>query len=228
MKKIPILLTSLLIALSMAGCSNKNTAFNNSGNTEESSDPYKTMENPRKIDKGLLDYFLPDGSKAHFQGEGADNAELDIDFAMPYENYVVVHENNGNAIAQYVYEIGEKQITTLSYDLVDSNTDFPTLEEIKKMEPVGVYLHKPFEKGQTFGQWEIVETDVPVETFYKNFDHAFVVQSTEPIIGAENKSYIVKKYFVEGIGEVKRESIMETTDGEPLVITSTLESVSKP
>ncbi|MBB4826030.1 hypothetical protein HNO89_003267 [Sporosarcina luteola] len=228
MKRISFVLTCLVISLSVAGCSNKTTSLINTGNTGESTDPYQAKEDSRQIDKGLLDYFLPDGSKAHFQGEGADNAELDIDFAMPYENYVVVHENNGSAIAQYVYEIGEKQITTLSYDLVDSNINFPTLEEIKKMEPVGVYLHKPFEKGQTFGQWEIVETDVPVKTFYKNFDHAFVVQSTEPMIGVENKSYIIKKYFVEGIGEVKRESIMETTDGEQLVITSTLESVSKP
>ena len=182
-------LSVLLIGLLLAGCSNKNTAFNNSGNTGESNNPNQTMDNPRKIDQGLLDYFLPDGSKAHFHGEGVDNAELDVDFNMPYEHYVVVHENNGDAIARYVYEIGETQITTLSYDLVDANTDFPTLDEIKKMEPVGVYLQKPFEKGQKFGKWEIIETGASVETYYKNFDNAFVVQSVEPIIGVKNKSY---------------------------------------
>lgn len=229
MKKAAIFLSALLFMIFMAGCSSgkENTVPNNSGNSGK---PLKSNETSgvQKVDKGLLDYFLADGAKAHFRGEGQNFSELDVQFAMPYENYVIVHESNGQAIVRYVYQIGEKQITTLSYDLVDSTTDFPSLDEIKKMEPVGVYLHKPFEKGQLFGQWEIVETDVPVETYFKDFDNAFVLQSTEPIIGAENKAYIIKKYFVEGFGEVKRESIMKTADGEHLVMTSTLESVSQP
>ena len=38
----------------------------------------------------MIDFFLPDGSKAHYLGEGNEFAELDIEVAHPYEKYVIV------------------------------------------------------------------------------------------------------------------------------------------
>ncbi|MFD1205886.1 MULTISPECIES: hypothetical protein [Sporosarcina] len=219
-QKLFILLTFSILVI--AGCSRKDTTtLNNSGNSGESTNPNVNMENPTKVDMSLLDYFLPDGSKAHFKGEGNEFAELDIDFAQPYEHYVIVHENNGGALTRYIYKIGEDEVTTISYDVVENEQDFPTLDEINKMKPAGVYLRQPFEVGTTFDKWEIVETGVTVETPYQTFNDAFVIESKE-------KDAINRKYFAKGVGEVKRESIMKLENGEEYVVTSTLESVSQP
>ncbi|MDN4607624.1 hypothetical protein [Sporosarcina highlanderae] len=219
---IALLLTTLLVM----GCSNKTTTLNNSGNSGESNDSDQVTENGKNqvketVDESLKNYFLPEGSKAHFHGEGNEFAEFDMTFAMPYENIVGVHVNNGGAIIRYIYKIEKDQITTINHTAVDMNADFPSLEEIEAMKPEGVYLKKPFKVGTTFGKWKITETDVTVETPYQTFDNAFVIES-------EENNAVNRKYFVEGYGEVKRESIMEAENNQKFIVSSTLESVSKP
>lgn len=229
MKKKSLFLPILLIVLIASGCTNKTTSLNNSGNSGETTNPNKQKENNEESNENLdqnnqslLDYFLPAGSNAHFKGEGNEFAELDIDFAHPYEDYVILHENNGGSLIRHIYRIEKDQILTMEQKAVDLNEDFPSLEEIEAMESIGVYLKKPFEVGTTFDEWEIVETDVTVETPYETFDHAFVLEE-------KGDDFINRKYFVEGFGEVKREAIMETVDAdEDFIVTSTLESVTKP
>ncbi|WP_252503338.1 hypothetical protein [Sporosarcina sp. Marseille-Q4943] len=219
----------LLFALIASGCTNNTTSLNNSGNSGETTNPNgqqgktdDSTEKPDQNDQSLLDYFLPDGSKAQFKGEGNEFAALDIDFAHPYENYVIVHENNGGALIRRIYKIDKDQITKMEEIPVDLHEDFPSQQEIEAMEPLGVYLKKPFEIGTTFDSWEIVETDVTVDTPYQKFEHAFVIEE-------KGDDFVNRKYFVEGFGEVKRESIMKTVDDEEdYVVTSTLESVTKP
>lgn len=229
MKGKPLLLQVLLLVLIASGCTNKTTSLNNSGNSGERSNPdeqkdnsQNTEEKPNQNDQTLLDYFLPAGSTARFRGEGNEFAELDIDFAHPYEDYVILHENNGGAVIRRVYKIEKDQILKMEEKPVDINEDFPSLQEIEAMEPIGIYLKKPFEVGTTFDEWKVVETDVAIETPYQKFDHAFVIEE-------KGEDFVNRKYFVEGFGEVKRESIMKTVDeDEDFVVTSTLESVTKP
>ena len=219
----------LLIALIASGCTNKTTSLNNSGNSGETTNPDEqheqpddATEKPDQNDQTLLDYFLPDGSKAEFTGEGNEYASLDIDFAHPYADYVILHENNGGALIRRIYKIEKDQIIKMEEKAVDMHEDFPSLQEIEALEPIGVYLKKPFEVGTTFDSWEIVETDVTVETLYDTFDHAFVIEE-------RGDDYVNRKYFVEGFGEVKRESIMDTVnEDEDFVVTSILESVTNP
>ena len=45
------------------------------------------------------------------------------------------------------------------------------------------------------------------------------------VIQMKDSAFINRKYFVRGFGEVKRESIMTTDEGEEFIVTSTLESV---
>lgn len=226
MRRNRLVIALLFTILLVAGCSSKTTTLNNSGNSGESNEPDQATENndeqtKNTTDESLKNYFLPDGSKAHFLGEGNEFAELDVTFAQPFENIIGVHENNGGAIIRYIYRIDEDQITTIGHKAVDMNADFPSLEEIDAMEPEGVYLKKPFEVGTTFDKWEIVETGVTVETPYQTFDNAFVIQS-------EENDAVNRKYIVEGFGEVKREFIMPAENNEEFIVTSTLESVSKP
>lgn len=229
MKGKTIFLNVLLIALIASGCTNKTTSLNNSGNSGETTNPNEqkgnteeSNEKPNQNDQTLLDYFLPAGSKAQFKGEGNEFAELDIDFAHPYEEYVILHENNGGALIRHIYRVGKDEISIMEKKAVDLNEDFPSLQDIEAMEPIGIYLKKPFEVGTTFDSWEIVETDVTVETPYETFDHAFVIEE-------KGEGFVNRKYFVEGFGEVKREAIMKTVDeDEEFIVTSTLESVTKP
>lgn len=229
MKGKTIFLNVLLIALIASGCTNKTTSLNNSGNSGETTNPNEqkgnteeSNEKPNQNDQTLLDYFLPAGSKAQFKGEGNEFAELDIDFAHPYEDYVILHENNGGALIRHIYRVGKDEISIMEKKAVDLNEDFPSLQDIEAMEPIGIYLKKPFEVGTTFDSWEIVETDVTVETPYETFDHAFVIEE-------KGEGFVNRKYFVEGFGEVKREAIMKTVDeDEEFIVTSTLESVTKP
>lgn len=218
-----VLLSTTLLAM---GCSNNAVTPNNSGNSGESTNPNQGTQNGNNqvnetVDESLKNYFLPEGSKAHFKGEGNEFAELDVTFAMPYENIVGVHENNGGAIIRYIYKIEKDQITTINHTAVDMKADFPSLKEIEAMKPEGIYLKKPFEVGTTFGKWKITETNVTVETPYQTFDNAFVIESKE-------NNAVNRKYFVEGYGEVKRESIMDVENNEKFIVTSTLESVTKP
>ncbi|MFC5603380.1 hypothetical protein [Sporosarcina koreensis] len=229
MKGKSILLNVLLIVLIASGCTNKTTSMNNSGNSGETTNPTDQKGNaqnsnakPNQNDQSLLDYFLPAGSTARFKGEGNEFAKLDIDFAHPYKDYVILHENNGGAVIRRIYKIEKEQILKIEEQPVDLKQEFPSRQDLEAMEPIGIYLKKPFEVGTTFDEWKIVETDVTVETPYETFDHAFVIEY-------KGEDFVNRKYFVEGFGEVKRESIMKTVDkDEDFIVTSTLESVTKP
>lgn len=208
----------------MVGCSPATTDLNNSGNSGESAKPdEKTDEEitDEAAESELADFFLPDTSKAMFIGEGNEYADLDIDYAQPYKNYVIVHENNGGTLIRYIYKIEKDQILKLDQRVIELKEDFPSLDELQAMQPNGVYLSKPFEVGASFDEWKIVETDVTLETPYQTFDQVFIIES-------ESEDAVNRKYFVEGYGEVKRESVMTMTNGEEYKVTSTLSSVSKP
>ena len=115
----------------------------------------------------MTDLFLPDGSKAHYQGEGNEFAELDIEVTRPFENYVIIHENNGGSLVRHIYKIEPDKISILEEKTVELVKDFPSQAELDAMNPTGVYLKKPLEKGTTFDTWTIVEMDATVDTPYQ-------------------------------------------------------------
>lgn len=222
MRKINLFIFLLVAVLVFSGCSKKQpTALDNSGSTNGTIGEGIVKESESESDGeiSLTDLFLPDGSKAHYLGEGNEFAELDVEVARPFENYVVVHENNGGSLVRHIYKIEPDKISILDEQTVELVKDFPTLAELDAMDPTGVYLKKPIKKGTTFDTWTIVEIDTTVDTPYKKFDHAFVIEM-------KTDDFVNRKYFVEGFGEVKRESIMQTDDGE-FIVTSTLKTVDK-
>ncbi len=222
MRKINLFIFLLVAVLVFSGCSKKQpTALDNSGSTNGTvgEGVVKESESEKDGEISLTDLFLPDGSKAHYLGEGNEFAELDVEVARPFENYVIVHENNGGSLVRHIYKIEPDKISILDEKTVDLVKDFPSQAELDAMIPTGVFLKKPLKKGTTFDTWTIVEMDTTVETAYKKFDHAFVIEM-------KTDDFVNRKYFVEGFGEVKRESIMQTDDGE-FIVTSTLKTVDK-
>ncbi|MBO0600251.1 hypothetical protein I2483_01130 [Sporosarcina sp. E16_3] len=222
MRKINLFVFLLVAVLVFSGCSKKQpTTLDNSGSTNGTigEDVVKESESEKDGEISLTDLFLPDGSKAHYLGEGNEFAELDVEVTRPFENYVVVHENNGGSLVRHIYKIEPDKISILDQKTVELVKDFPSQEELDALIPTGVYLKKPLKIGTTFDTWSIVEMDTTVETPYKKFDHAIVIEM-------KTDDFVNRKYFVEGFGEVKRESIMQTDDGE-FVVTSSLQTVDK-
>lgn len=223
MRKINLVLCILVATFIFIGCTkNRTTALDNSGsgNTGIITKDTESTEIVTPTDIAMNNFFLPDGSKAHYQGEGNEFAELDIEVAQPYKNYVIIHENNGGALVRYIYKIEQNDILILDKSIVEEKTDFPPQSELEAMTSTGTYLKMPFVKGTTFDDWTIVDTDITLATPYQTFDHVFVIEQQE-------KDIISRKYFAEGFGEVKRESIMTTDDGGEYIVTSTLKAVDQ-
>lgn len=243
-KFVFLLLISLLV---ISACSKLNgedvTAPDNSGNSGEQNplddkkpdaggkikdkdkdnDGFEELDDAagKVKDPAMLDYLLPDSSKAHYEGEGNEFAELDVQVYHPYENYVMIYENNGAVLLRKLYKVEKDKILKLDESPVDTEGNAPPVAELEKMAVKGVYLQKPFEKGATFEKWTIVDTDATVETPYKKFEHAIVIEE-------KDEAYTNRKYFVEGFGEVKRESVMTQEGKEDFFVTSSMESVTKP
>ena len=59
---------------------------------------------------------------------------LDIDFAHPYEDYVILHENNGGALIRHIYKIEKDKIKYLGRKNSGFARGFPSLEEIQSNE----------------------------------------------------------------------------------------------
>lgn len=75
------------------------------------------------------------------------------------------------------------------------------------------------EIGTDIGERTVIETDAIVETPFKDFEQVTVLESE----GEEGS--IIKMYFAEGYGEVKREFRMQEEEQEEFVVTSVLEKV---
>lgn len=165
----------------------------------------------------MADFLLKDGAKAHYKGEGNEFAELDIEATHVDDNYIILREDNGGAYVQTIFKIETEKIMRTEAASIDINQPLPTLDELSAMQPTEIYLQQPLTKGETFGNWTIVEESIKVETPYQTFSNAVVIEMSE-------EDFINRIYFVKGIGEVKRESIMTTDEGE-FIVTSTLESI---
>lgn len=196
----------------------ENQADNRTNAAEDTSagDKNSRVQNP-----DMMAYFLPHGSKVHYEGEGNEYAEMDMQIYHPYEDIVMVYENNGGALVRKLYKVEKDKILRLDEETVDTESNAPPLDDIKKMQSQGIYLQRPFEKGASFERWTVTDTDATVETPYRTFKHAVVLEE-------KDEKYVNRRYFVEEYGEVKRESVMKTKNDDEHVITSSMESVTKP
>ncbi|GKV68707.1 hypothetical protein NCCP2716_12050 [Sporosarcina sp. NCCP-2716] len=196
----------------------ENQADNGTGTDEKKDEAGSDnrVQNPE-----MMAYFLPHGSKVHYEGKGNEYAEMDMQIYHPYKDIVMVYENNGGALIRKLYKVEKDKILRLDESPVDTESNAPPLDDIKKMEPTGIYLQLPFEKGASFERWTVTDTDATVETPYRTFEHAVVLEE-------KDEDFVNRRYFVEEYGEVKRESVMRTKEMEEHVISSSMESVTKP
>ncbi|MTD30533.1 hypothetical protein [Planomicrobium sp. YIM 101495] len=176
------------------------------------------VEEPQETPEADPMAYLPeDGAVKNFKGEGNEYAELTIEVEHLDEKHIAMYEDNGGTRVLRIYRISEQQI-----DLVLEQPEFYEMYEDDPtgLDVIGTYLKFPLEVGQTSSLGEIMETDGTVETPYRTFEEVVIFESEE------QEGSINRYYFVEGYGEVKREFIMDTEEGEmDFIVTSALESI---
>ncbi|WP_052455850.1 hypothetical protein [Bhargavaea cecembensis] len=163
--------------------------------------------------------FPPEGAELHFKGEGNEFAELDISVRLSDGEYVVLDEDNGGVTLRKAYRISEDKIEQVLGKPLEEDEPLPSKEELVAMEPMNTYLALPAEKGAEFEGWTVLGNDETVETPFRTFDGAILIE--EKTADFTNRSWIVP-----GFGEVKRESVMEEEGEEPFIVTSILESAT--
>ncbi|QUW22370.1 hypothetical protein JSQ81_01930 [Sporosarcina sp. Marseille-Q4063] len=229
MRKIKLLVMLFSALFLVVGCTQKNAVdppvdnnTNQDADEEEKVEDQTADEEEEKenVEVSMINYFLPDGSTAHYEGDGNEFAELNIRVTHLDGKYVVIDEDNGGATMRKIYQVENDKIETLSEDVIDYDEPLPSQEAISNLTAKEIYLQKPFEVGTTFNEWTIVETDATVDTPYQNFEQVLVIEMKE-------NDFTNRKYFAEGYGEIKREAVMITEDEEDFIVTSTLESVDK-
>lgn len=235
MQKMKIFLIVAIAAIMVMACTpQKNENASNDNSSNDNPDEETNEEDINKeidhesgveeddedssVDGSMLDYLLPEGSKAHFKGEGNEFAELDVEVIVANDTYAIVDVDNGGSLVRTIYSIQQDRIDIVSNDVIDYDEAIPTLKEVNEMKPIEVYLERPFKKGNTFGDWTIIDIEATVETPYKTFKNAVVIEMAD-------KDFVNRKSFVKGYGEVKYETIMDTEDDVEFIVTSLLESV---
>ena len=163
-------------------------------------------------------FFLEDGAIAHYKGEGNEYAQLTKRTVHLAGGHIAVYEDNGGTTVLSVY-----RLTDDAADLVKEEPEFyeeyvASLEELHALEPISRYFELPIEVGGQMNGMPVKELGVQAETPYKVFDDAILLENkTED--GA-----IIRSYFAEGYGEVKREFIMSDGENE-YEVTSSLEKI---
>lgn len=178
-----------------------------------------TEEAGKQNEVDLKNFFKPDNTVANFLGDGNEFASYTEKTNWLNEQFVGTIVDNGGVSLMTIYKITEDAIEIIFKEPIDFDTPFPTIEELEHLQPVETYLATPIQKGTSFGQWKIVETNTTVETPYKTFKKAIVLEE-------KGENYVNRKYFVEGLGEIKTESIMDTNQGETYTVTSALQSIT--
>ncbi len=190
MQKIKLLLLLFSAFLILIGCAQKNNnnppAANNTNpnSNEEIKSDDKATEDDVKNDAdnekevSMMNFFLPNGSNAHFEGDGNEFAELRIEVTHIGDKFVVIDENNGGALIRKIYKVENKKIETLFEDAIDNDDPLPTKETISNLTVKEIYLQQPFEVGTKFNDWTIVETDGTIDTPYKKFENVIVIEMT--------------------------------------------------
>ncbi|MGK7376221.1 hypothetical protein ACSFXN_00170 [Planococcus sp. 1R117A] len=166
----------------------------------------------------LYAFFMEDGTTAKFKGEGNEFAAITLRTEYLEDHHIAVYEDNGGTVTLRVYRLEENRI-----DLVKEQPEYyedyqPTAEELQALEPMALFLETPIEIGDQVKGMTVIQTDAQVETPYRNFDEAILLENTS------EEGALLRTYLVEGFGEVKREFRMGEGE-EEFVVTSSLESI---
>lgn len=180
----------------------------------------ENKNNEQTVEIDLKKFFKPHKSIATFYGEGNEYATYTEKTFWLNDQYVSTVVDNEAVAIKNIYKINEEKIDLIYTKPIDflPHTTLPFPEKYDSMPSFETYLTTPIKVGTKFGKWTIVEINTTVQTPFKTFDNAFIIEET-------GEHYVNRKYIVENFGEVKSEYIMNTDEGDQFIVTSTLQSI---
>lgn len=164
-------------------------------------------------------YFLADGAKASFLGEGMEFAAYTLETHWLNDKYVATYKNDGATKSQQIYRVNADNIELVVDDSFELEPETPTIGWLDKTEAMEVVLQAPLEKDQKFSEWQVIATDQTVETPLQTFTKVIEVQR-------KGKDFTEQRFFAEGFGQIKSVYTMEIEGShEPYIIISSIEKV---
>ncbi|WP_075618594.1 DUF4652 domain-containing protein [Paenisporosarcina indica] len=147
----------------------------------------------------LKQYFAPDGSEAVFTG-GYGNGGVKTQTFWLSDHYVQQVISNDEGIVERVYRLNGNQIESVYVGMIDeSDRTQWSIEQLNKLSILEIILKAPFEIGDEPGDWKVIETSGQVTTTYESFSNVLVVENAYDDVR-------MRKYYVQGLGEVKWET----------------------
>lgn len=170
---------------------------------------------PSNVD--LSSYYLKDGQVAHFAGEGNEFASYTARTVWHDDRHVTVYEDNGGTVMARTFRLEDERIVVVREEGEQYEDYEPSAEELESLKPLNTYLQLPLEVGRSFDGWTVIDDSSSVKTPLQPFDHAVVLEKT----GEDGT--IIRRYFAEGFGEVKREFVMDD-----FIVLSMIEQIEEP
>ncbi|MGX2958506.1 hypothetical protein JNUCC23_04375 [Peribacillus sp. JNUCC 23] len=210
----------ILSLLIMAACG-RNESVPNQRDEHKKEIVHETENNgTNQTEQSILsDFFMKDGAIAEYLGIGNEYAQYNSRTQWLNDHYVNVYEDNGGTVMLRTFRIEENKVVVVK-EISEAYDDYlPTENELDQLNPLYTYLQLPLKTGSEFDGWKVIEDSLILSTPYKQFENVIVIE-----INNEDHS-VTRKYFVAGLGEVKREFTMQEGK-EKTTITSVLEKIN--
>ncbi|MGE6488643.1 DUF4652 domain-containing protein [Paenisporosarcina sp. NPDC076898] len=166
--------------------------------------PIEEDAEPIVLEKGeyyelLKQYFFPHEAEVDFIG-GFENGGLNIQTVWLNDFYVQQILTNDGGTTKHIYRINGDQIELVYDEMIDgTDPSYISVDELNKLLPIQIVIKAPFNTGDQFGDWTVIDTSGQVTTSYESFSNVLILEN------AYDDSRI-RKYYVKDYGMVKWES----------------------
>lgn len=208
---------------------NEDAGQMNEPEPQEIVSPNETDSESVVLEKGeyyelLKQYFFPQESEVDFIG-GFENGGLNIQTLWLNDFYVQQILTNEGGITRHIYRINGDQIELVYDEMIDGSalSDI-SIEELNKLLPTQIVIKAPFNQGDQFGDWTVIDISGQVTTSYQSFSNVLILEN------AYDNSRI-RKYYVKDYGMVKWESAQLNNDSgeyEVFIATEQITAYSPP
>lgn len=182
----------------------------NDVNPPEIVPPIEESDDTADLEKGenyelLKRIFFPGESEAEFVG-GFENLGLTIQTFWLSDFYVQLVLSGYGGTTENIYRINGDQIELVYEGMIDgSQRSQMSPDELNKLPVLHIALKTPYELGDKYGDWTLIETSGDVNTAYGSFTNVLVFE----LVADETR---LRKYYAQDFGMVKWENAFFNED----------------
>jgi len=169
----------------------------------------------------LKQKFFPEESEAEFVG-GFENLGLNIKTFWLSDYYVQQILSSYGGTIENIYRINGNQIELVYEEMIDgSDRSQMSTDELNRLPVLQIALKAPFELGDKYGDWTLIETSGQVDTAYGSFSDVLVFE----LVSDETR---LRKYYAQSLGMVKWETAFYTQESNEyeIMIQTELSSIN--